>query len=139
MNPEIEKLAQDKDVNGLIGKLWSRDVRDVANALERIDDRGVVDPLIDFLKRRSEFMEWDMNRYKELWSDSPGMIDYKDSTLADYQSVQFSAMRIFEKFGGENAMKYLEYMADNDPDSDVCNDAARSLRRLQERRAAADA
>ena len=135
MKPKIEEMKQAKDVKGLIEALWSKDVRDVASALETIDDPGMVDPLIDFLKRRSEFMEWDMNRYKELWSDNPGMIDYRDSALADYQSVQFSAMRIFEKFGGENAMKYLEHMTDHDPDSDVCNDAGRHWRRLREKQA----
>ncbi len=135
MNLKIEELTRAKDFKDLIEMLWSRDCRDAASALERIDDPGVVDPLIDFLRRRSEFMQWDMKRYEDLWSDNPGMIDYRDAALADFQSVQFPAIRIFEKFGGEAAEKCLEHMADSDPDSDVCNDAGNALRRLQEKQA----
>lgn len=133
MNPKIEDLKQAKDVNGLIELLWTGDGRDAASALEKVDDPAIVDPLIDFLERRSEFMEKDMNRYRELWRDNPGIIDYKDAALADYQAVQFPAMRIFQKFGGERAAAYLERMADRDPDSDVREDAGRAWRRLQEK------
>ena len=137
MNPKIEEMTKAKDVKGLIEMLWSKDVRDAASALEKIDDPGVVDPLIDFLGRRSEFMAWDMKRYEELWADNPGMIDYRDAALADYQTIQFSAIRVFQKFGGESAAAQLEKMADNDPDSDVCEDAGRAWRRLQEKQVAA--
>ena len=136
MNPKIEELTKVKDVNGLIEMLWSRDCRDAASALEKIDDPGIVDHLISFLQRRSEFMAWDMKRYEELWADNPGMINYRDAALADFQSIQFPAIRIFQKFGGEKAAAQLERMADNDPDSDVQEDAARAWRRLQEKQAA---
>lgn len=135
MNPKIEELTKSKDSDGLMEMLWSRDCRDAASALERIDDPAVVEPLIHFLRRRSEFMAWDMKRYEDLWADNPGMIDYRDAALADFQSVQFPAIRIFEKFGGEAAQNYLEHMSASDPDSDVCRDAGKALRRLQEKRA----
>ena len=138
MNPKIEELTKAKEVKGLAEMLWTKDVRDAASALVKIDDPSVVEPLVDFLGRRSEFMAWDMNRYEELWADNPRMINSQDAALADYQTVQFSAMRIFRKFGGERAAAQLERMADSDPDSDVQEDAARAWRRLQGKQAQGD-
>lgn len=149
MNPQIEALTEARDVKGLVEMLWSSDVQDhpralenihdAARALEEIDDPSVVDPLIDFLERRHQFMEKVISRYKELWSDRPYMTadQAQDSALAKYQTVQFSAIRIFEKVGGERAAAHLRRMADGDPDSDVRGDAARAWQRSQEKPAAA--
>lgn len=145
MNSKIDELTKAKDAKGLVEMFWSHDVQDhstalgniedAARAIEKIDDPSVVDPLIDFLGRRNEFMEKVINRYLELWSDRPYMSaeQAKDSALAKYQTVQFSAIRIFEKFGGERAAGYLRRMADSDPDSDVRNDADNAWQRLKEK------
>lgn len=145
MNPKIEELTKAKDVEGLIEMLWSSDVKDHSSALgniedtvraiEKIDDSTVVDSLIDFLERRDQFTEKVINRYIELWRDRPYMTadQARDAALAKYQTVQFSAIRIFEKFGGERAAAYLRRMADSDPDSDVRNDADNAWQRLQEK------
>ena len=145
MNPKIEELTSANDAKGLTEMLWSNDVQDhptalqnieeAVRALEKVDDPSAVDGLIDFLGRRSEFMEKLINRYIDLWSDRPYMTadQAKDSALAKYQTVQFSAIRIFEKFGGERAAGYLRRMADSDPDSDVRNDADNAWQCLQEK------
>lgn len=118
-----------QDVIRLIEMLKSRDARNAAIALEKIDDARVVDLLMEFLERRSEFMETAMNRYRDLWENNPAM-NYRDWARADYQWIQFSAIRIFEKFGGASATAYLEKMVD-DLDLDIETSARRALQRLQ--------
>ncbi len=149
MNQKIEELTNARDVKGVIEMFWSRDtqdhssalgnIEDAARAIEKIDDPGVVEPLIDFLGRRKEFTDAVINRYLELWSDRPYMSaeQAKDSALAKYQTIQFAAIRIFEKFGGEKAAAQLRRMAGSDPDSDVRDDAENAWQRLQEKKAGA--
>jgi HEAT repeat protein len=120
------------DVNTLIDMLWSKDVRNACQEIEDIKDPVVVDRLIDLLERRSEFIEKTMKRYYETWQGKRLLHSFNDIATSDFTEIQIRAIRIFGKFGGEKAVAYLKTMTDNDPDSDVREDASRYLRRLQE-------